>query len=52
MILLVDLCIEKDSLSKYEFVHPIADTIERSGFQSRSGIIRSLRDSCLRSSIK
>ncbi|NMB84799.1 MAG: GMP synthase (glutamine-hydrolyzing) subunit A [Methanosaeta sp. PtaB.Bin018] len=32
MILLVDLCIEKDSLSKYEFVHPIADTLERSGF--------------------
>ena len=34
MILLVDLCYEKDSLSQYEFVHPIFDTLKRSGFSS------------------
>ena len=27
MILLLDLCYEKDSLSKYEFVNPVADTL-------------------------
>lgn len=32
MILLVDLCYEKESLSKYEFVHPIAEILIRSGF--------------------
>lgn len=32
MILLVDLCYEKESLSMYEFVHPIADILMRSGF--------------------
>jgi len=37
MILLVDLCYEKDSLSQCEFVHPIFDTLKRSGF---SGEIR------------
>jgi GMP synthase (glutamine-hydrolysing) len=31
MILLVDLCYEKDSLSQYEFVHPIAETLKRAG---------------------
>jgi GMP synthase-like glutamine amidotransferase len=31
-ILLVDLCFEKDSLSQYEFVHPIRDTLQKSGF--------------------
>ena len=31
MILLVDLCCELDSLSQYEFVHPIADTLRRAG---------------------
>jgi GMP synthase-like glutamine amidotransferase len=31
MILLVDLCYEKDSLSQYEFVHPIASHLEDSG---------------------
>jgi GMP synthase-like glutamine amidotransferase len=31
MILLVDLCYEKESLSKFEFVHPIADTLKRAG---------------------
>lgn len=31
MILLLDLCYEKDSLSKYEFVFPIADTLKRAG---------------------
>lgn len=29
MILLVDLCYRKDSLSSYEFVHPIADILKR-----------------------
>ena len=31
-ILLVDLCLEKDSLSQYEFVHPIRDTLQKLGF--------------------
>jgi diphthine-ammonia ligase len=31
-ILLVDLCFEKDSLSRYEFVHPIRDTLQKAGF--------------------
>ncbi|MDM7933785.1 MAG: hypothetical protein QUS08_00165 [Methanothrix sp.] len=31
MILLVDLCYEKGSLSRYEFVHPIKRILERSG---------------------
>ncbi len=31
-ILLVDLCFEKDSLSHYEFVHPIRDTLQQAGF--------------------
>lgn len=31
MILLLDLCYEKDSLSRYEFVFPIADTIKKAG---------------------
>ena len=31
-ILLVDLCFEKDSLSQYEFVHPIRDTLQKLGF--------------------
>jgi GMP synthase-like glutamine amidotransferase len=34
MILLLDLCYEKDSLSQYEFVYPIADTLTRSGSSS------------------
>lgn len=31
MILLLDLCYEKDSLSEYEFVFPIADTLRKAG---------------------
>ena len=31
MILLVDLCFEKNSLSKYEFVLPIEDTLKHAG---------------------
>jgi GMP synthase-like glutamine amidotransferase len=31
MILLLDLCYEKDSLSKYEFVFPIGDTLRKAG---------------------
>ncbi len=31
MILLVDLCYERDSLSQFEFVYPIADALERAG---------------------
>jgi GMP synthase-like glutamine amidotransferase len=31
MILLVDLCYENDSLSQYEFVHPIARAIQGAG---------------------
>lgn len=31
MILLLDLCYEKNSLSKYEFVNPIADTLTKAG---------------------
>lgn len=31
MILLLDLCYEKDSLSRYEFVFPIADTLRKAG---------------------
>ena len=34
MILLLDLCYEKDSLSQYEFVYPLADTLTHSGFSS------------------
>jgi len=30
-ILLVDLCFEKDSLSRHEFVHPIRDTLQKLG---------------------
>jgi GMP synthase-like glutamine amidotransferase len=33
MILLVDLCYEEDSLSKFEFVLPIADTLKRAGLE-------------------
>lgn len=33
MILVVDLCYELDSLSIFEFVHPVADILERSGAQ-------------------
>lgn len=36
MILLVDLCHEMNSLSQYEFVHPIAETLTRSGFSSEA----------------
>jgi diphthine-ammonia ligase len=31
-ILLVDLCFEKDSLSRHEFVYPIRDTLQKLGF--------------------
>jgi len=31
-ILLADLCYEKNSLSQYEFVHPIREILERCGF--------------------
>ena len=31
MILLLDLCYERETLSKYEFVYPIADTLKRAG---------------------
>ncbi|HWQ19512.1 MAG TPA: gamma-glutamyl-gamma-aminobutyrate hydrolase family protein [Methanotrichaceae archaeon] len=31
MILICDLCYEMDSLSQYEFVYPIADTLKRAG---------------------
>jgi GMP synthase-like glutamine amidotransferase len=31
MILLLDLCYEKNSLSKYEFVNPVADTLKKAG---------------------
>ena len=31
MILLLDLCYEKDSLPEYEFVFPIADTLKKAG---------------------
>ena len=31
MILLLDLCYEKNSLSRYEFVFPIADTLSKAG---------------------
>lgn len=31
-ILLADLCYERNSLSQYEFVHPIRDALKRSGF--------------------
>ena len=34
MILLFDLCYEKDSLSNYEFVSPIADTLRKVGARS------------------
>jgi GMP synthase-like glutamine amidotransferase len=33
MILVVDLCYEMNSLSEYEFVHPIVQTLKRSGFR-------------------
>lgn len=35
MILLVDLCFEGESLSRYEFVDPIADVLKRAGFSCR-----------------
>jgi GMP synthase (glutamine-hydrolysing) len=31
MILLLDLCYEKNTLSKYEFVNPVADTLRKAG---------------------
>ncbi|MBN1234850.1 MAG: gamma-glutamyl-gamma-aminobutyrate hydrolase family protein [Methanotrichaceae archaeon] len=31
-MLLVDLCFAKGSLSQYEFVHPIRDTLQKAGF--------------------
>lgn len=34
MILLVDLCCEKNSLSRFEFVHPIAYALGRAGAKS------------------
>ena len=34
MILLVDLCYERESLSAYEFVHPIGDALRRAGTRS------------------
>lgn len=34
-ILLVDLCYEPDSLSRYEFVYPIADALMRAGARAR-----------------
>jgi GMP synthase-like glutamine amidotransferase len=33
MIIIVDLCHEKNSLSSYEFVHPIAETVNDCGFR-------------------
>lgn len=35
MILLVDLCFEQESLSRPEFVDPIADTLRRAGFSCK-----------------
>ncbi len=35
-ILLVDLCYEKASLSRYEFVHPIRASLDGSGFPCRT----------------
>jgi GMP synthase-like glutamine amidotransferase len=35
MILLVDLCFERESLSGYEFVDPVADVLNRAGFPFR-----------------
>lgn len=34
-VLLVDLCHEEDSLSKYEFVYPVADTLKRAEAQAK-----------------
>lgn len=34
-ILLVDSCYEADSLSRYEFVHPVQRALERAGFPCR-----------------
>lgn len=35
MMLLLDLCYEKDSLSRYEFVDPIVDAVKRAGAYPR-----------------
>lgn len=35
MILLVDSCYDADSLSRYEFVHPVQRALERAGFPCR-----------------
>ena len=40
MILLLDLCYERESLSAYEFVHPIGDALQRLGRVLRSCISR------------
>ncbi|MGA9097614.1 MAG: hypothetical protein WB392_01635 [Methanotrichaceae archaeon] len=51
-VLLVDLCHEVDSLSKYEFVYPIADTLKRAGAQPKIVHFTVVSDDMLASSDK
>jgi GMP synthase-like glutamine amidotransferase len=44
MILLVDLCFERESLSRYEFVDPIADALNRAGFSYRVAHYTEMRE--------
>jgi GMP synthase-like glutamine amidotransferase len=44
MILLMDLCYEKNSLSQYEFVYPVAYTLKQSGFSSETRHFTELRE--------
>ena len=46
MILLIDLCHKKDSLSRYEFVYPIADTLRCAGAQPEILHFTQLREAC------
>jgi GMP synthase-like glutamine amidotransferase len=43
-ILLIDLCYERDSLSRYEFVLPIANALDRAGVQCNIAHFMDVRD--------
>lgn len=51
-ILLIDLCYEPDSLSKYEFVYPITDTIMRAGARAKIAHFTEVSDDMLACSDK
>lgn len=51
-ILLVDLCHEVDSLSKYEFVYPVADALMRKGARTKIAHFTEIYDDVLAGSDK